>query len=938
MSDKGDKLCPLCTEEMDLTDQQLKPCKCGYEICVWCWNHIMEMAEKDNTEGRCPACRSFYDKERIVGMAANCERLVAEINSERKLKSTKVKAKLSEGRMHLTNVRVIQRNLVYLIGLPLNLADEAVLQQREYFGQYGKVLKVSISKTATGVIQHSSNKSCCVYITYSKEEEAVRCIQSVHSFVLEGRTLRACFGTTKYCHAWLKNMPCSIPDCLYLHEFGTQEDSFTKDDLVSAFTRSKVQQIIGATNNLHRRSGNVLPPPADEYTDGNIISTAKLNSKSSLNKIGNCDSGPCADSGTETSDTFPGTASWVMSVSSGAALATNLLGSGSSDFYGTLNHNPDTSSGTQVFASEVLSTKKSSDAKKTMISEGSCELHPILVTSRNVAMPPVGVSSLGLNKPSCFLDEDGDFQGVCSAISSIRIDSHLKNENSNPVISGSSIYNHNLPVSQGSQQDVSLPVKSSALPALRENLIVKDLFGDQHLKGSGDVNNVPSTSCLLPPQQNLKESGFNSLKQGQISYESNFNAYPSTAPIECEADVVPLRAVQPGKSSEFCDNQPSSGLQMDGTSNYSVVFSDTGLGKCLEGGNNSEGSPNNKVAPDVGENNIISSILAMDFDAWEDTLTSPQSLVKLLAKTDRQHSSLRIPNLRKVQDGNQSRFSFARQDDFFDQDSKLGHTVPDAINCSTLQHYNENKDVCMDRHYDISSNGGSVDSNSFLSSNPFLASKFSVAKAPASPPPGFTLPSRAVPPGFPTNGAVNYDASCLRQNPSPLPGNAGISVDVEFMDPAITEAGKGTQAVRLNNPGFGMRPALSPHLGTFDHDMELQMVMQQPVSVKQNPRFLDHFRNRFSPPDNAYNISSMLLGQSPPNSPSPFAQVSTQQVRNWQMSHGCWGGWDEIKSGNLGMSELLMNGRLGFNKIFPSHEDLKYQMSSSNNLYNRGFA
>lgn len=28
------------------------------------------------------------------------------------------------------------------------------------------------------------------YITYSKEEEAVRCIQSVHSFVLEGRTLR----------------------------------------------------------------------------------------------------------------------------------------------------------------------------------------------------------------------------------------------------------------------------------------------------------------------------------------------------------------------------------------------------------------------------------------------------------------------------------------------------------------------------------------------------------------------------------------------------------------------------------------------------------------------------------------------------------------------------------------------------------------------------
>jgi hypothetical protein len=35
----------------------------------------MEMAHKDETEGRCPACRSPYDKERIVAMAANCRRL-----------------------------------------------------------------------------------------------------------------------------------------------------------------------------------------------------------------------------------------------------------------------------------------------------------------------------------------------------------------------------------------------------------------------------------------------------------------------------------------------------------------------------------------------------------------------------------------------------------------------------------------------------------------------------------------------------------------------------------------------------------------------------------------------------------------------------------------------------------------------------------------------
>lgn len=32
MSNEEEKRCPLCAEEMDWTDQQLKPCKCGYEV------------------------------------------------------------------------------------------------------------------------------------------------------------------------------------------------------------------------------------------------------------------------------------------------------------------------------------------------------------------------------------------------------------------------------------------------------------------------------------------------------------------------------------------------------------------------------------------------------------------------------------------------------------------------------------------------------------------------------------------------------------------------------------------------------------------------------------------------------------------------------------------------------------------------------------------
>lgn len=56
----------------------------------------------------------------------NNSRMVAEINMDKKGKSHKAKSKTSEGRKQLTSVRVIQRNLVYVVGLPLNLADEDV--------------------------------------------------------------------------------------------------------------------------------------------------------------------------------------------------------------------------------------------------------------------------------------------------------------------------------------------------------------------------------------------------------------------------------------------------------------------------------------------------------------------------------------------------------------------------------------------------------------------------------------------------------------------------------------------------------------------------------------------------------------------------------------------------------------------------------------------
>lgn len=69
------------------------------------------------------------------------------------------------------------------------------------------------------------------------------------------------------------------------------------------------------------------------------------------------------------------------------------------------------------------------------------------------------------------------------------------------------------------------------------------------------------------------------------------------------------------------------------------------------------------AATDKGESSIISNILSLEFDAWDDSLISPQNLAKLLCdNTDNQNGPPKKSSSGKVH-SNQSRFSFARQEE-----------------------------------------------------------------------------------------------------------------------------------------------------------------------------------------------------------------------------------------------------------------------------------
>jgi CCR4-NOT transcription complex subunit 4 len=110
--------------------------------------------------------------------------------------------KIIQHRRHLSDVRVVQKNLVFVVGLSHRLADAEILKKNEYFGKFGKITKVVIN--ASPSYAGAQTPSASAYVTYSKADEALKAIQTVNNVQIDSRVLKASLGTTKYCSHFLK--------------------------------------------------------------------------------------------------------------------------------------------------------------------------------------------------------------------------------------------------------------------------------------------------------------------------------------------------------------------------------------------------------------------------------------------------------------------------------------------------------------------------------------------------------------------------------------------------------------------------------------------------------------------------------------------------------------------------------------------------------------
>ena len=134
----------------------------------------------------------------------------------------------------LMESRIIQKKLVYIIGLSSDLIKiEQKLKSYEYFGQYGKIVKLVINKNKTYNTNGPNGPSYTCFITYSSEEESSLAILSLDKFIIDKHEIKANYGTTKYCLNFIKKYDCKNKGCIYLHKLADEKDIISREKMNS---------------------------------------------------------------------------------------------------------------------------------------------------------------------------------------------------------------------------------------------------------------------------------------------------------------------------------------------------------------------------------------------------------------------------------------------------------------------------------------------------------------------------------------------------------------------------------------------------------------------------------------------------------------------------------------------------------------------------------
>lgn len=183
----------------------------------------------------------------------------------------------------LSKYRIIQKNLVHFQGFPDHLYNEELLKSKKYFGQYGNIIKIILSKKTDSFNQKNKNSA---YITFESKEQAAYAILAVDSIKIDKQLVRAFFGTTKYCNHFLNNYQCfSENKCNFLHYLADPNDVIKENDKYGYTDHIKLAKKIVAFDSYHSKCyiknnkcpiKTKLPPIESIYSKEDISIKSKV--------------------------------------------------------------------------------------------------------------------------------------------------------------------------------------------------------------------------------------------------------------------------------------------------------------------------------------------------------------------------------------------------------------------------------------------------------------------------------------------------------------------------------------------------------------------------------------------------------------------------------------------------------------------------------------
>merc|ERR1719419_1275148 len=105
----------------------------------------------------------------------------------------------------LLAVRLRQRDICYVAGLPLSLCTVSTLGSKQWFGRFGKIRDITITSNANCL----RTNWMCAHIKYFDADCAAKAVHATNGRVLsDGRVLEANYGTQRYCEHFIKRTRC----------------------------------------------------------------------------------------------------------------------------------------------------------------------------------------------------------------------------------------------------------------------------------------------------------------------------------------------------------------------------------------------------------------------------------------------------------------------------------------------------------------------------------------------------------------------------------------------------------------------------------------------------------------------------------------------------------------------------------------------------------